>query len=285
MKCYLCGSDNFIIKEGEVRDLKELNILECKNCGLVTLSSFSHISNNYYETSPIVGVEVLDINYWLKFAENDDQRRIDSYSQLLSNKVLLDFGCGAGGFLNKSLKFTSKSIGIEADSNTIDYWRGKIDIFKSINDVNNEKFDIITAFHVFEHLPEPILILKELASLLKPGGKIIIEVPSSNDALFNLYNSMEYKKFSYWSQHLFLFNEHTISKLGEASNLQIAAVQQYQRYPLSNHLYWLSKGLPGGHHKWSFLDTPELKSAYTKSLALIGQCDTIIAYFENKINE
>jgi len=50
----------------------------------------------------------------------------------------------------------------------------------------------------------------------------------------------------------------------EKANLKAIYIKQIQRYPLSNHLYWLSCGKPGGHQKWGFLDSYELHAAYEK---------------------
>ena len=50
-----------------------------------------------------------------------------------------------------------------------------------------------------------------------------------------------------------------------------------QRYLISNHLYWLSRGNPGGHDHWAFLDSPEMDAAYENTLARIGKTDTLIA--------
>jgi hypothetical protein len=49
---------------------------------------------------------------------------------------------------------------------------------------------------------------------------------------------------------------------------------------LSNHLHWLSKGKPGGHKAWSYIDSTELNNAYTNALAAIGKIDTLAAYLE-----
>lgn len=68
----------------------------------------------------------------------------------------------------------------------------------------NKNYDLITAFHVVEHLPDPRTTLKELSSLLSPEGYLIIEVPSSEDALITLYDCDAFQKFTYWSQHLYL---------------------------------------------------------------------------------
>lgn len=46
---------------------------------------------------------------------------------------------------------------------------------------SNEKFDYIFLNHVFEHLDNPVGVLKDLVSRLNKGGKIIIEIPHGND--------------------------------------------------------------------------------------------------------
>ena len=115
-----------------------------------------------------------------------------------------------------------------------------------------KNYDLITAFHVFEHLSDPIFFLKKLSELLTKEGEIIIEVPNSDDALLTLYENIDFSNFTYWSQHLFLFNNKTIELLVRKAGLKLNWLKQIQRYPLSNHLYWLSKGKPGGHKVWSF---------------------------------
>ena len=79
---------------------------------------------------------------------------------------------------------------------------------------------------------------------------------------------------------MFLFNAETLRRLAKQAGLCIVSIQQYQRYPLSNHLHWFSQGKPGGHQKWAFLDSPELKTAYANALASVAKCDTLIAHLE-----
>ena len=131
-----------------------------------------------------------------------------------------------------------------------------------------------------EHLPDPRATLKILSKVLAENGRMVVEVPSSEDVLLTLYVSEAYRNFTYWSPHLFLFNAETLRRLVEQAGMRIVAIQQYQRYPLSNHLYWLSKREPGGHRKWAFLDIPELAAAYSSALAATGRCDTLIAHLE-----
>ena len=282
MNCYLCNSNKFIIRKGEVRDSTNLKILECLNCGLVFLNSFEHIKDGFYEDSPIVGAEYPSVEFWLKLTDSDDQRRFEMLSPMLKNKKLLDFGCGAGGLLNKARHLAEAVVGIESEVKTKEYWSNCFNIYSDFDALRQDstRFDIITAFHVLEHMHDPRKMLINLAGMLCEKGRIIIEVPSSQDVLLTLYDSEVFQHFTYWSQHLFLFNADSLRVLSEQAGLRIVAIQQYQRYPLSNHLHWLSKGQPGGHSCWGFLDSPELTRAYSNTLASIGKCDTLIAHLE-----
>ena len=67
-------------------------------------------------------------------------------------------------------------------------------------------------------------------------------------------------------------------KMHSFLRLRVKSIENYQRYSLSNHLYWLSKGEPGGHNKWSFLSSSAIDVAYSKSLEKIKKTDTLIAY-------
>ena len=106
------------------------------------------------------------------------------------------------------------------------------------------------------------------------------EVDASNSFGSNpltLYKNKAFQNFTYWSQHLFLFNTKTMAELIEQTGLKLNWIKHIQRYPLSNHLYWLSKGNPGGQKDWSFLDNDKLAVEYEKQLASIGKTDTLVA--------
>jgi hypothetical protein len=280
MSCYLCSHSDFSQRPGSVRDDVSLQILECNSCGLVVLSSLHHIQAGHYANSGMHGDKLPSIEAWLRDSESDDQRRFEMLKAALVNRKVLDFGCGAAGFVLKASGLAAEIVGIEPERRIRDHWGDRLRIRSSLNEVGNA-FDLITAFHVVEHLPDPRATLKELAMLLGPRGRMVIEVPSSEDALLTLYNNDAFQRFTYWSQHLFLFNAHTLGRLALQAGLRVVSIQQFQRYPLSNHLHWLSRNGPGGHRQWSFLDTLALNEAYANSLAAIGKCDTIIAYLEN----
>jgi 2-polyprenyl-3-methyl-5-hydroxy-6-metoxy-1,4-benzoquinol methylase len=278
-RCYLCGSYQHITRPGSVRDNSNIEIFECSDCSLVFLSTLDHLSEDHYEQSGMHDDGLFDIDEWLKETKTDDFRRFNFVKEKLTNKNLLDFGCGVGGFLGLAKSVANKVVGVELERRLKKSFKERaLNVFPDLTTAQNEndRYNLITAFHVVEHLPNPINILKELALLLEDNGELIIEVPSSEDALLTLYNCKPFQKFTYWSQHLFLFNTKTLTELAKQAGLKVNWLKHIQRYTLSNHLYWLATGKPGGHKEWYFMENDLLNDQYEGQLAALGKTDTII---------
>jgi len=280
MTCYLCGDAEYFKRPGQVRDDPLLDVLECSGCGLVYLSSVDHISDELYQNSGMHTNGKLDIEAWLEETKHDDSRRYQFLQDRITDRKVLDFGCGAGGFLDLARMNAESVVGVELErAARASYTARGLTVYSHLNQVkeSDQRWDFITAFHVIEHLRDPRETLKKLSSLLNEGGEIVIEVPSSDDALLTLYGNVPFQNFTYWDQHLFLFNPTTIKKLIEQVGLSINWLKHVQRYPLSNHLYWLAKGYPGGHEEWAFMNNEVLDAQYEQQLAALGLTDTIIA--------
>jgi SAM-dependent methyltransferase len=277
--CYLCEGNDFRIRPGTVRDNPELQILECISCGLVFLSSQSHIHENFYQNSGMHAAngQSPQISDWLMETARDDERRFRFLQPLLGQKSLLDFGCGAGGFLKRAKRLASQAHGLEPEAILAPYFQQEgLEVFRSLAEIA-PGYDIITLFHVLEHLADPRETLRELSVLLHEEGQIFIEVPHAEDALLTLYRCEAFSHFTYWSCHLYLFNATTLKLLARQAGLRVDYIQQVQRYSLANHLHWLARGEPGGHQRWHFLDSPELEDAYANKMATLGLCDTLLA--------
>lgn len=276
--CSLCQSKNIKTRYPYVRDSKELQVLECEDCGLVFLSSFDHVTDEFYEESGMLN-GTNDLKKYRQQSYKDDQRRANSLKDKLIGKKVLDFGCGAGGFLHLIQSYTDIAVGVELDrfiNRAIN--KEGIKCYDNLSEVEG-KYDIITLFHVVEHLINPNQVLEGLKQHLNPNGVIIIEVPNADDALLTLYGNEKFADFTYWSCHVYLYNNFTLKKLMEQAGYNAKLVKQIQRYPLSNHLYWLSNGLPGGHNHLGMLNNDVLNKEYESSLAAVGKCDTILAEF------
>jgi len=149
---------------------------------------------------------------------------------------ILDYGCGAGDFLLYAKNKNLNVFGIEPNESALEITRKKIGrknaSNKSIRELN-ESFDIITLWHVLEHIPDLFEFIDQLKSKLNPGGKIFIAVPNhlSFDAAF-------YKE--YWAaydvpRHLWHFSPQSLGKLFNSFGMKIE-----KKYPLWFDSYYVS---------------------------------------------
>lgn len=283
-KCYLCGAHNFTIKNNRTRDIKKLRVLECQNCSLVFLESFSHLENfSYIDSENNYEKKIKTVEEYqalLKDLKVDDEYRFKQWKKILKNKAVLDFGSGAGGFLKMILPITKIACGVELDSITR-FYSNKIKVKKNIDDFDI-KFDVITLFHVLEHIEKPIELLKKIKQYLKPGGKIIIEVPNDDDALISYYKSPAFKDFTYWSLHLYSYNRKTITQVCRRAGLKKVGISFRQRYTLANHLGWLKNGQPDGQKIFIEFNDRELNKCYVKQLKRLEACDTLVVVLKIK---
>lgn len=280
-KCYLCHNTSLDTIHYGVRDNRDINVLKCNRCGLVQLSDDSHIDRTFYEESKMFP-DIKPIEEWRIETEKDDIRRATMFENVYSDKKIIDIGSGNGGFLKIISDKVEQMAGLELDKAVVEFYKkDKISLYDNIEQIPF-KADVITMFHVLEHLKDPINVLKSLDNILEDKGKIIIEVPNADDILLKTYHSDAFADFTYWSCHLFLYNTELLRTIGIEAGYEVLENYQIQRYSVLNHLYWLSNGKPGGHNIWKTLYDENLDKAYIEFLKKTGQCDTCIIVLGKK---
>lgn len=166
------------------------------------------------------------------------KRKVKLINRIHSDaKELLDIGCGTGDFLEAALEHNWNVTGIEPNekARTIAGRKTNNRVFNAdhLEALNDNSFDIITLWHVLEHLPnldEHIQILKRL---LKPNGHIIVAVPN-----YKSFDANYYKSF--WAaydvpRHLWHFSKQSIRLLFSEVNMQIE-----KTLPLKFDAYYVS---------------------------------------------
>jgi SAM-dependent methyltransferase len=267
-----------------VRDSKDISVLRCNKSGVIFLSSGDHINKSYYG-------EKKEVTYWtkeeqrekaLRHTYEDDHRRFLQIRALATNKSYIDIGTGMGGVLDFIKPFTKDITAVEPIKLFRDLLTDlKYDVYEDVTLLpEGKKYEVVTLFHVFEHLTDPLQMLKEIYDRMANGGKLIIEVPHARDILITTYESEAFKNFTFWSEHLILHTRESLSTYLQTAGFTNVTVSGYQRYPLANHLYWLNKKLPGGHVHYSQLRSADVEKAYSNLLCSIDQTDTIIAIAE-----
>lgn len=273
-KCPICNNQNIKILKNGVRDNKNIDVLKCSKCGIEFLSDFSQASAEFYKNGSMHSK--IDTKLWLEKTSIDDIRRFKSLKNVLKNKSLLDFGAGSGNFLKLVSKTTKNCAGCELDCSLDNFYNEQnLDIRHSLNEFS-QKFDKITMFHVLEHLERPKENLTQLKEKLNTNGELIIEVPNSNDALLTLYNNSAFKKFTYWSCHLFAYNQKNIKLLLNQTGFKVTKIKHIQRFPYTNHLGWIKDNIGGGQNRYK--TSKLINYFYTLFLKLTKKTDTIIVF-------
>jgi 2-polyprenyl-3-methyl-5-hydroxy-6-metoxy-1,4-benzoquinol methylase len=260
---------------GRLRDFPEVGVVKCDVCGLVQPEKDlrSHVS---YESGTM--------HLWAKGwgekpgkPSGDQPRRLREVASVLpKNGYFLDVGCGDGNFVRAVENLTPNAFGIDPDSkHASSAMQDGIKIFTNLADLKGMKFQVISLFHTVEHFYDLPSELEEIRKLLAPDGKLMIETPNANDALLTRYQSEPFSNFTFWSHHPNLCTNTFLSEALEDAGFQVERNTQVQRYGLANHLYWLSKGLPGGHDIWSTASNPDLNYVYGEHLISEGVADTI----------
>lgn len=259
-----------------VRDDKSINVMRCSKTGVIFLNK---IKNAEYE-------ELNDLSYWGKnksinwksIINEDDLRRAKMLKPIIKNAKWMDVGTGLGGLIHLCHKKALEAHALEPQPGAQKWLKKHFNTFTKIEECPDQYFDVITLFHVFEHIQNPRQFLEIVFRKLKKGGIILIEVPHAKDALIDFYQSNAFKNFTFWSQHLILHTKESLTTYLKVAGFKKIKISNYQRYDMSNHLYWLSQNKPGGHMIWKKQFGAALLKEYDKFLCKKNLSDTLIAY-------
>jgi 2-polyprenyl-3-methyl-5-hydroxy-6-metoxy-1,4-benzoquinol methylase len=174
---------------------------------------------NYYDNKDYISHTDSKTSWFDRLYQFVKRFAISKKVKLITNQTeeqtILDVGCGTGDFLlackNKNWQVT----GIEPNTKARRLAEQKLPMVSIFSDIKNieltEKFDIITLWHVLEHIPDLDEYINRLKKFLKPNGRLIIAVPN-----YKSYDARYYGKF--WAaydvpRHLWHFSQKSISSL------------------------------------------------------------------------
>jgi len=218
MKTYLETKDYFYSQEN-------FTLLYNADMEMLQTSPLPSNPENYYQSESYIShsdqtSSLFDIAYGLvkRFTL---QRKVALLNRLLPNHgTLLDIGAGTGDFLITAKLHEWQVTGVEpnplARKNALN--KGII-LNETLNQLPKNKYDIITLWHVLEHLPNLNKQITDITELLKNNGFLIVAVPN-----YKSYDAHYYKE--HWAaydvpRHLWHFSKTSIPKLFHPFGLEL----------------------------------------------------------------
>ncbi len=233
-KCPLCHSGhfrNYLIAKDHLLTGESFAIVECENCKLKFTNprpsltdvqkyyqSEDYISHTNKSNSPVNFIYKIARHFTLK----SKLRLIEHYSR---NKMLLDVGCGTGHFLQLCNTNGWDCSGIEPDENTrkVVMQIKALAIYPDLKDLpENQEFDVITLWHVLEHIYPLDETFLTLHARLRKKGILIVALP--NCASWDAHHYKEHWAGYDVPRHLYHFNPDTFKKLLAKYNFKIKEI-------------------------------------------------------------
>ncbi len=230
--CPVCQSKH-IFKTLDVKDYfltqEKFSIWHCKDCNLSFTNPRPENESlgKYYESQDYLSHDAKSngsIGKLYQFLRNINiKQKYKIVSELLGRGEILDIGCGTGELLNYFQKQKWKCFGIEPNASARNFahthYHLKVEEEQGLQNLSAASFDIISLWHVLEHVPDINERMVEIKRILKKEGYLIIALPNITS-----WDAVLYK--NYWAgldvpRHLYHFSPKAFRNLAKHHDLQI----------------------------------------------------------------
>lgn len=214
INCLICNSKkyNVICLNRDYRyslSKENFRLVKCTKCGLIYLNPrpskkdlYKFYPKKYYDSS----LGLIE----KKFVEYLSKQKILDMEKFKQKGKILDIGCGEGNYLLQMKSEGYEVSGIDVSPGACNIARKKkLKVYcgeLKKHHFPNKTFDIITLWHVFEHLYNPSETLKEIRRILKDDGILIMETPNINCFSFKIFKGYHFhldspRHLHHWSKH------------------------------------------------------------------------------------
>ena len=222
---HLTVTDHMITKE-------VFTIVNCNSCGFHFTNPVpsEEVVGNYYKSENYISHSSSNtglINKAYNLVRNITLRRkVKLVSRLAQGKELLDIGAGTGHFLNAAKGASFIVQGLEPDEDAKKFAKSEFSLsledLEEIVKIESNSKDVITMWHVLEHVFHLKRDLSEFVRVLNDDGVFIVAVPNMSS-----WDAKHYGAF--WAaydvpRHLYHFQESTIKNLFSQFNLDCVEV-------------------------------------------------------------
>jgi SAM-dependent methyltransferase len=234
ISCPVCGatqSEPFISCKDYTVSQESFNIVSCIGCSFKFTNPRPEDGDlgRYYKSEDYISHSDTNKGLVSKLYQVVRNYTISQKVRLISRHVsrgtVLDYGCGTGNFLKACKDAGWKAYGMEPDSGARKLGSEKslfigTDKAELVKEIGNQKLDIITLWHVLEHVTDLEETLYFFNRFLNQGGALVIAVPN-----YTSYDARHYGKF--WAaydvpRHLYHFEINSLVRLMDRFDFKLS---------------------------------------------------------------
>lgn len=222
--CPLCNSQNnshYLNLKDFFLSQEEFEIVRCRDCGLLYTTPRPDASKMqaYYDSKQYFSHQenstglIPRIYEFVKSFNLKQKFKLATSGKTIGK--ILDIGCGTGDFLLKAKQNNWEVSALEPNEHAREIASKRLNVSiirpEDISGIPDSSFDVITMWHVLEHIENLQEEALHLHRMLKPGGRLVIAVPN-----YQSYDAKFYKdKWAAWDvpRHLSHFDRSSITKV------------------------------------------------------------------------
>jgi len=217
--------------------------VKCRNCHLIYVNPIEKASKINGDYSKMGNTDAPIIRGSRLLAAKSQLGLISKHK---SGTTLLDIGCGEGFFLFNAAKAGYATKGIEISRDAAEYAGREFGLdveAKPFEDLQfpENYFDVITLWQVLEHVPYPLIVLKEVHRILKPDGLLATSTPDIESILAKIFRR---KWWNLRRLHINQFTTRTLTDMLKRAGFNNIFPTRYREYisismlviPLLKHL-------------------------------------------------
>ena len=238
MNCRICNSPTV-----ETQRVGKTDMLHCRSCDATYLAAMpaAQEQREYYEHEYKLSQSAPDLTELRRQSRwSENLRLVKAVRESAPiNASLLDVGCDRGYFLDEARRWGISAVGMEPSEQGRDYAKSiGLHVTQSLEEYDGRHFDIITMWHVLEHISDPLSMLSDLHSRLEPGGRIHIRVPN-----FASFSSHLLGSAWIWFQphnHVFHYSIRSLSVVLQTAGFELEFVRSQRPNSLLTLLEFLT---------------------------------------------
>lgn len=280
--CKICGKTNVrVVYDGFIRDgqwgnvsKEKFKVLHCDSCDARYLEKLPFDQSAFYQSKEY-RKSYTGSSKPKKFKELYGSVQDERVSRIgldkFRNKIVADFGAGAGTFLDKVYKVAKETIAIEP-AGFYKNWIERKHAYYPYGSkflASGKKADVAVSFEVIEHVEKPLEYLREIRDSLKKGGRLFLS-SVNHDNIYNDLIKEDFDPFNYRTAHLYYLTKKSMDYLLKKAGFRRIKTGFYHDYDLSNLIVWLKEKRPSGTNAIPIFSEESNKS-YKKDLERCGK--------------